>query len=117
MSIEPYRFDCGAMPREARTSPIRGKVPTCETFPLSCIKAEAHVLGFDKKNRLPAVLFYLIRAIRRANHRFDSFSFLVPSRSDSTRPPSASAVPSHMDGVIVSCRMSAELMMVTIGVA
>lgn len=116
MSIEPYRFDCGAMPREARTSPIR-KVPACETFPLSCIKAEAHVLGFDKKNRLPAVLFYLIRALQRDRHCFGLFSFLVPSRSDSTNPPSASAVPSHIDGVIVSCRMSAELMMVTIGVA
>lgn len=105
------------MPRKAQTSPIREKVPTCETFSLSCIKAEAHVPGSDEKNRLPAVLFYFMRALQRDNYCFGSLFFFVPSRSDSTSPPSASTVPSHMDGVMVSCRMSAELMIVTIGVA
>lgn len=105
------------MPRKARTSPIREKVPTCETFCLSYIKAEAYVPGSDEKNRLPAVLFYLMRTLQRDSYCFGSLSFFVPSRSDSTRPPSASTVPSHIDGVMVSCRISSELMIVTIGVA
>lgn len=51
----------------ARMCPRLRKVPTCfarETLLRTCIKAAAHVPGFDEKNRHPAVLICFMRTLR-----------------------------------------------------